>query len=83
MTYSFESPKVFDRLLLPADSPLRNAIEIMNPLGEDYSIMRTSFAERNAHFSGYELQQKEQGCPAVRAGQHLHPEGAAADGASG
>ena len=42
MTYSFESPKVFDRLLLPADSPLRNAIEIMNPLGEDYSIMRTS-----------------------------------------
>ena len=42
MTYSFESPKVFDKLLLPADSPLRNAIEIMNPLGEDYSIMRTS-----------------------------------------
>ena len=41
MTYSFESPKVFDKLLLPADSPLRNAVEIMNPLGEDYSIMRT------------------------------------------
>ncbi len=41
MTYSFESPKVFDKLLLPADSPLREAIEIMNPLGEDYSIMRT------------------------------------------
>ena len=41
MTYSFESPKVFDRLLLPEDSPLRNAVEIMNPLGEDYSIMRT------------------------------------------
>ena len=41
MNYSFESPKVFDKLLLPADSPLRNAVEIMNPLGEDYSIMRT------------------------------------------
>ncbi len=41
MTYSFESPKVFDKLLLPAESPLRNAVEIMNPLGEDYSIMRT------------------------------------------
>ncbi len=41
MTYSFESPKVFDRLLLPADSPLREAIKIANPLGEDYSIMRT------------------------------------------
>ena len=41
MTYSFESPKVFDKLLIPADSPLRRAVEIMNPLGEDYSIMRT------------------------------------------
>ena len=42
MTYSFESPKVFDKLLLPEDSDLRKAIPIMNPLGEDYSIMRTS-----------------------------------------
>lgn len=42
MTYSFESPKVFDKLRIPEDSSLRNAIEIMNPLGEDYSIMRTS-----------------------------------------
>ena len=42
MTYSFESPKVFDKLLLPEDSPLRKAIVISNPLGEDFSIMRTS-----------------------------------------
>ena len=42
MTYSFESPKVFDRLLFPADAPERKAISIMNPLGEDYSIMRTT-----------------------------------------
>lgn len=41
MCYSFESPKVFDKLLLPADSEYRNAIQIMNPLGEDFSIMRT------------------------------------------
>ena len=41
MTYSFESPKVFDKLLLPQDSPLRQAITISNPLGEDYSVMRT------------------------------------------
>ena len=41
MTYSFESPKVFDKLLVPADSELRNAIVISNPLGEDFSIMRT------------------------------------------
>ena len=42
MTYSFESPKVFDKLSLAADDPMRQAITIMNPLGEDYSIMRTS-----------------------------------------
>ncbi len=42
MMYSFESPKVFDRLRLPEDSPLRKAIRISNPLGEDYSIMRTT-----------------------------------------
>lgn len=42
MTYSFESPKVFDKLLLPKDSPLRQTVTIMNPLGEDFSIMRTS-----------------------------------------
>lgn len=42
MTYSFESPKVFDKLLLPSDSELRKCIEISNPLGVDYSVMRTS-----------------------------------------
>ena len=39
MTYSFESPKVFDRLRIPADSDLRKVVTISNPLGEDYSIM--------------------------------------------
>ncbi|MBA4687020.1 MAG: phenylalanine--tRNA ligase subunit beta [Candidatus Galacturonibacter soehngenii] len=42
MTYAFESPKVFEKLLLPKDSKLREAVAIMNPLGEDFSIMRTS-----------------------------------------
>ena len=42
MTYSFESPKVFDKLLVPEDSKLREVVTIMNPLGEDYSIMRTT-----------------------------------------
>ena len=41
MSYSFESPKVFDKLLIPADSELRRTVDIMNPLGEDYSVMRT------------------------------------------
>ena len=41
MCYSFESPKVFDKLLIPTDSPLRQTVTISNPLGEDFSIMRT------------------------------------------
>lgn len=41
MTYSFESPKVFDKLLLPEDAKERQAVVISNPLGEDFSIMRT------------------------------------------
>ena len=39
--YSFESPKVFDKLLYAPDAPERQAIQILNPLGEDFSIMRT------------------------------------------
>lgn len=42
MTFSFESPKVFDKLRLDADDPLRQAITIANPQGEDYSIMKTT-----------------------------------------
>ncbi len=41
ITYSFVSPAVFDQIRLPAASPLRNAMRIQNPLGEDTSIMRT------------------------------------------
>lgn len=40
-TYSFESPKVFDKLLIPADDAIRNTVKISNPLGEDFSVMRT------------------------------------------
>lgn len=67
MMYSFESPKAFEKLMLPADSPLRNAIKIMNPLGEDFSIMRTqsvngmltslgfNYSHRNKNVRLYEL----------------------------
>lgn len=41
LTYSFVSPSIFDQILLPEDSSLRNAMRIQNPLGEDASIMRT------------------------------------------
>lgn len=67
MCYSFESPKVFDKLLLPKDSELRNAITIINPLGEDFSVMRTvplngmltslgtNYKRRNKNVRLYEL----------------------------
>ncbi len=67
MTYSFESPKVFDKLLIPADSDLRKTVVISNPLGEDYSIMRTlplngmltslstNFGRRNKDVHLYEM----------------------------
>lgn len=42
ISYSFFSPKVFEKLNLDGNSPMRNAISIKNPLGEDYSLMRTS-----------------------------------------
>lgn len=42
LTYSFVSPKNADKLRYPSDSPLRNTLTIINPLGEDTSVMRTS-----------------------------------------
>ena len=67
MSYSFESPKVFDKLLLSADDKAREAITIANPLGEDFSIMRTlplngmlsslstNYNRRNKNVKLYEL----------------------------
>lgn len=67
MTYSFESPKVFDKLKIPADSDLRKTVVISNPLGEDFSIMRTlslngmltslatNYNRRNKNVKLYEL----------------------------
>ena len=67
LTYSFTSPKCFDRIGLPADSKLRKTITITNPLGEDTSIMRTTtlpcmldvlatnYKNRNAAVSLYEI----------------------------
>lgn len=67
LTYSFTSPKCFDRIGLPADSELRKTITITNPLGEDTSIMRTTtlpcmldvlatnYKNRNAAVALYEI----------------------------
>ncbi|MCI8971554.1 MAG: phenylalanine--tRNA ligase subunit beta [Oscillibacter sp.] len=57
ITYSFISPAYYDKINLPADSPLRNSMKILNPLGEDTSIMRTTtlpsmleILARNCHY---------------------------------
>ena len=42
ITYSFISPSYYDKIRMPADSPLRKSLKILNPLGEDTSIMRTT-----------------------------------------
>ncbi|BDR70633.1 phenylalanine--tRNA ligase beta subunit [Clostridium tetani] len=42
ISYSFVSPKIFDKILIPEDNDLRNTVKIKNPLGEDYSLMRTT-----------------------------------------
>ncbi|MBQ9937181.1 MAG: phenylalanine--tRNA ligase subunit beta [Oscillospiraceae bacterium] len=67
MTYSFVSPKIFDKLCVPENSPLRNPIVISNPLGEDTGIMRTTslasmldtvsrnYNNRNLNVSLYEI----------------------------
>ena len=67
MCYSFESPKVFDKLLIGKEDPARKAITIANPLGEDFSIMRTislngmlnslatNYNRRNKNVKLYEL----------------------------
>lgn len=42
LSYSFVSPKVYDKINIPADDSLRNNVKIKNPLGEDFSVMRTT-----------------------------------------
>lgn len=66
-TFSFISPKFYDKMLVPADSPLRNSLKIRNPLGEDTSVMRTfslpsmmnvlatNYASRNMTAKLYEI----------------------------
>jgi|LSQX01.2.fsa_nt_gb phenylalanyl-tRNA synthetase beta chain len=42
MTYSFISPKAYDKINIKVDNPLRDYIKLINPLGVDYSVMRTT-----------------------------------------
>lgn len=66
-TFSFISPKFYDKMLVPQNSPIRDSVKILNPLGEDTSIMRTfslpsmmqvlatNYASRNMSAKLYEI----------------------------
>ena len=71
MTFSFESPKVFDKLRLDADDPLRQAITIANPQGEDYSIMKTTPLNGMLVSLARNFNPPQQRCKIIRNGQDL------------
>jgi len=87
LTYAFESPKVFDKLLMPEGSILRNAVRITNPLGEDTGIMRTTmlnsiltslstnYAKRNDEVMLFEIANVYRPKPAVDNTSELPTEG--------
>ena len=62
MTYAFESPKVYDKLLIPEDDVLRRAVVISNPLGEDFSIMRTQPVNAILTSVAFNCNHKAEGC---------------------
>jgi phenylalanyl-tRNA synthetase beta chain len=67
INYSFISPGLYDRIMLPADSYLRNYIRLANPLSEEQSVMRTlllpgllenvskNLARRNQNLNFFEM----------------------------
>ncbi|WP_422445425.1 phenylalanine--tRNA ligase subunit beta [Thermoanaerobacterium sp. DL9XJH110] len=73
-TYSFVSPKVFDSINAPKDSPLRRAIALLNPLGEDQSIMRTTMIPNILDVIKYNLNQKVEEIRLFEAGTVYLPE---------
>ena len=73
MTYSFISPRYYDKINLPADSELRNSIVISNPLGEDTSIMRTIALPSMMEILAKNYNKPQRFRRSVRAGQRIHP----------
>ena len=63
LTYSFVSPSGFDKIKLNEDNPLRNAIKLLNPIGEDQSIMRTTIIPNMLELIGRNYNRKvDEGC---------------------
>ena len=83
MNYSFESPKVFDKLQIPAEDELRKAITISNPLGEDFSIMRTISLNGMLTSLATNYNRRNKKCPSVRTGQCISAKRTSSDRTAG
>ncbi|MSS78056.1 phenylalanine--tRNA ligase subunit beta [Anaerococcus sp. WCA-380-WT-2B] len=80
-TYSFISPKEYDKLGINEDSKLRDFVKIINPLGEDYSVMRTTLLanmlttiSKNLSYKQKDLRFYEIGTSFIKTGEKLPSE---------
>ncbi len=73
MTYSFTNPNIFDKLLVPADSSLRNTVRILNPLGEENSIMRTTTLASMLEILSLNFKQRNQDAALFEIGKIYTP----------
>lgn len=79
ITYSFISPSYYDKICLPADSPLRDSLKILNPLGEDTSIMRTTILPSMLEIltRNYNYRNKQAALYEIGRTYHKRPDGLA------
>lgn len=79
-TYSFISPKTFSKLLLPETSMKRNCVKIQNPLGEDFSVMRTTLLGNMMEVLGKNYKKKVEQVQAFEIGSIFIPKGETGQG---
>ncbi len=74
-TYTFTSPSDFDKIRIPADSPMRNTVKITNPLGEDTSIMRTTTIASMLNILSYNFNHRNENASLFEIGKIYLPKG--------
>ncbi|MDI3534564.1 MAG: phenylalanyl-tRNA synthetase beta chain [Thermosediminibacterales bacterium] len=73
ITFSFISPQSFDKINLPKESPLRKVIKLMNPLGEDTSVMRTTLIPNMLSVISYNLSNRQENIALFELGRVYRP----------
>ena len=73
VTYSFISPKSYDRLNLPQNAPERMSAQLLNPLGEDYSVMRTTLVPSMLQTLSTNISRSNPGAPFFEIGTRFLP----------